>query len=159
MAGAFLDDQLADLLKATLRLNSELRTKLFDYTGPLGSLSSRINMAYAIGLIPANVRSELKRVRDIRNVFAHNSEPMTFAHAKVEKLVMALVLRHKIEVPYIRARFVQSVSTLTSYLEGLCGVAKPIEAPPDFDIEAKRAAIGPKLDRLSQFLKGDGPRE
>ena len=45
---------------------------LFDHNGPLGTFSSRTEMAYALGLISESEYKSLTYIRKIRNRFAHS---------------------------------------------------------------------------------------
>jgi hypothetical protein len=46
--------------------------------GPLGSFSARIELCYALGLSPKQVRRDLILIRKIRNDFAHQAKTLTF---------------------------------------------------------------------------------
>lgn len=53
-----------------------------DLTGkmmPIGTFSSRITLAYAIGLITSEEAKDLHRMREIRNRFAHRLNGLSFA--------------------------------------------------------------------------------
>jgi hypothetical protein len=51
---------------------------LFGRDAPLSTFSALIRIAYAFGLIDAEIRRDLDRIREIRNVFAHAFVPVTF---------------------------------------------------------------------------------
>jgi DNA-binding MltR family transcriptional regulator len=46
--------------------------------GPLGTLSSKIKLAHALGLFGPKTRSDLDHVREIRNAFAHSMSLIRF---------------------------------------------------------------------------------
>jgi hypothetical protein len=83
----------ASLLEFTLKLviydkfvtlSSDDQENLFDRPGAsLGSLSARIAMAHALGIIQQGVRTQLNRVREIRNHFAHHRDIVSFEHPSV----------------------------------------------------------------------------
>jgi len=70
-AAAVIDATLKQLIEAFLIENSE-SLKLFDATGCLGTFSSKIKMAYALGLISEELYTDIDSYRVIRNKCAHN---------------------------------------------------------------------------------------
>ena len=78
MAASFLEHRTLELLKAFLVEDEKVFDILFSHNGPLSSFSSRIDMAYSLGLIPAAMRRDLHILRKIRNEFAHTSDPIDF---------------------------------------------------------------------------------
>lgn len=50
----------------------------FDHRGPLADLSSRIKIAFALGVYGPRTRADLEHVRDIRNAFAHSISLIRF---------------------------------------------------------------------------------
>ncbi|RAT95702.1 MltR family transcriptional regulator [Brevibacillus sp. Leaf182] len=78
MAGAFLDDQIKYLLKDFLVDDKRSFDNLFSGTGGLSSFSSRIEMAYLLGLISPSIKRDLNLIRKIRNKFAHSAQKISF---------------------------------------------------------------------------------
>jgi DNA-binding MltR family transcriptional regulator len=70
LATSGLDVFLEKLIK--LSFVSKFPEKLFDYPGPLSSFASKIDLAYAQGLISVEERMDLHTLRDVRNKFAHD---------------------------------------------------------------------------------------
>ncbi|MCY2990857.1 MAG: MltR family transcriptional regulator [Planctomycetota bacterium] len=66
---AFLDGILEELFRERL---AALQRELLSHSGPLGSFSSRINIAYSLSWIDSNTHADLHTIRDIRNDFAHS---------------------------------------------------------------------------------------
>lgn len=60
--------------------------------GTLSTLDDRINIAFALGIVSAEVRAELKQLKLIRNIFAHAVMPVSFADGAVSE-AMALIQR------------------------------------------------------------------
>ncbi|MCF3628642.1 MltR family transcriptional regulator [Thalassospiraceae bacterium LMO-SO8] len=83
-----IEENLSNLLFLCMpNLSKRLREKLFTGYGPLGSFSAKIDIAYALGAIPAWLQRDLHIVRDIRNEFAHSKEWMHFDHEEIKKLL------------------------------------------------------------------------
>ena len=78
LGGAYLDDQLRDLLEAHF-VHDEKRIPglLNGPNAPLGTMSARIDLAYALGLLSLKECQDLGLIRKIRNTFAHG----VFGHA------------------------------------------------------------------------------
>ena len=83
-----LEVSLEDLLALYMpNLSNTLKEKLFVGYGPLSSFSAKIDIAYALGLIPASLRRDLHAIRDIRNAFAHTTERLHFDSLKMTRLL------------------------------------------------------------------------
>ena len=70
-AAAFLDDTLKELIEAVLIPNKGAKELFSGPNAPLGSFSTRISAAFAMGLISEDEYQQTHLVRKIRNVFAH----------------------------------------------------------------------------------------
>lgn len=78
MAAAYIDDRFSVLLRAHFVDDKKILKRMFDFTGPLGNFSARLDMSYSLGLIPKNIYDDCNVVKKIRNDFAHVSKPFTF---------------------------------------------------------------------------------
>jgi hypothetical protein len=58
---------------------------LFGDRGPLGTFSAKIDMAFSLGLFGAVAKSDLHKIRAIRNQFAHKFA-RDFGHPKVAEI-------------------------------------------------------------------------
>jgi DNA-binding MltR family transcriptional regulator len=91
VAGALLEDVLRAALAYNLIELSESELKeLFENNGPLATFSSRIKMAYALGLISSEVKHDLDVVRDIRNDFAHELRSIDLDHDHFRRRILGL---------------------------------------------------------------------
>ena len=68
LGGVFLDAMLKHLLECRLLA---FQGDLLESMGPLSTFSARIKVARALGWISEDARSDLDRIRGIRNDFAH----------------------------------------------------------------------------------------
>jgi mannitol operon repressor len=68
----FLEQQLRDVLAASMRDGSHVGDLLDGASAPLGTFSARIAATYALGLITENEHHDLTLLRRIRNDFAHD---------------------------------------------------------------------------------------
>jgi DNA-binding MltR family transcriptional regulator len=81
LGATILDDALTELLakQIVISLDQKQLDYIFRFEGPLGSFSSRIEVAYLFGFIGNNTRSHLTDIREMRNACAHSKQEMTFA--------------------------------------------------------------------------------
>jgi hypothetical protein len=87
---AFAEDALGVLLKSFM-LPLDATTQLLDgFNAPLGTLSSRIKAAFALGLVTNGQFQDLERLRKIRNAFAHTWRPVSLNDPKVLTTVQGM---------------------------------------------------------------------
>lgn len=79
LGAAQLDVVLERLLRNVLQPQPGSDDKLFGPDRPLGSTYAKINFAYRLGIIDADVERALQLVRRIRNDFAHSIEEATLS--------------------------------------------------------------------------------
>lgn len=85
---ARVDEQLQKALMSEMRpLSSRLRERLFDGYGPLGSLSAKMDLAFALELIDEQTFQDLRIVKDIRNAIAHSADHHTLNSPEMLKLL------------------------------------------------------------------------
>lgn len=85
-AAAALDDVLVDLISGFLRDNNSSKKLLTGYDAPLGTFSSRIAMANALGLLSEEEYADLETIRRIRNQVAHKWSGVSFENEVLSKL-------------------------------------------------------------------------
>ncbi|MBU1393561.1 MAG: hypothetical protein KJ856_12930 [Gammaproteobacteria bacterium] len=90
VSAAIFDDILTSLLKKKLAPSLEKKDELFENGSAFSSFSSRIDLAYRLGIIRGNFRATLHMIRKIRNEFAHISEPKSFDTSSVKSRVIEI---------------------------------------------------------------------
>jgi len=62
--------------------------RLFDpmKNGPLSNFGAKIDISFALGILGNSARGTLKRVAEIRNLFAHRLDIRSFDHDDIRKL-------------------------------------------------------------------------
>lgn len=92
VATGFLETKLTDAIKACLRDHEDTAKRLFKATGPIGAFGNKVLLGFMLRLYRAETLEDLRLIGEIRNHFAHNPEPTTFANDYVrercEKLTM-----------------------------------------------------------------------
>lgn len=84
---AFAEDTLGRLLLTYLRDGKQSKELIDGFNAPLGTLSTRIKAAYAIGLLTREQYEDLEIARKVRNAFAHDWEGVTMDRADIKGLV------------------------------------------------------------------------
>lgn len=83
---------------------------------PLASFSSKISVAYALGIITDEVRAQLDRVRSIRNAFAHSMKAIDFDHeivaSECNKLSPSVIYGSKFAADTPREKFLSSATVI-----------------------------------------------
>jgi hypothetical protein len=92
VATALVEDHLTTVLKGSLHQDEKIQLDMFRGSGPLGSFSSKINLAFLTGLLSARACKELHTIREIRNEFAHKLGKLTFESQRLRDLAMNLTL-------------------------------------------------------------------
>jgi hypothetical protein len=86
MAAAFLEYTLGLALSARLReMDPSEQSSVFDNQGhgALATFSQKIWMGFALGLYLTETRSDLNRIKDVRNRFAHTPEHVDFSDPEI----------------------------------------------------------------------------
>ncbi|MCK1497892.1 MltR family transcriptional regulator [Bradyrhizobium sp. 188] len=84
---SLIEEALAGAIKKRLvPLTDKEESNLFENNGPLSTLSSRINMGYALGIYGAKARRDLNLLREIRNAFVHSIRHIEFDTPEVAQL-------------------------------------------------------------------------
>lgn len=91
LVASIIDETLETLLKSYLVPIPNAQDSLFDNaTSPLSSFSSKIDMAFRVGLISGKFARDLHIIRKIRNAFAHDIYGCSFDNGKVRSRVREL---------------------------------------------------------------------
>ena len=93
IAAAYLDERLADALKARTIRNKKIEDRIYKGFGPLATFSAKINLGLLLGIYGPDVHRLLRTVKDIRNTFAHRSEPLNFESQKLRDLCSSIDIR------------------------------------------------------------------
>jgi DNA-binding MltR family transcriptional regulator len=135
VAAAWVDDALAEYVRAVLRPKQEIADDMLKPGGLLGSFGARINIAYMFGLIEQYEYDDLERIRKIRNEFAHVRENCRFTTQKIKDLcnnlhaAKAFHLGSGLAIRSPRQKFLLSVYFLADSLLSEAKEAKPPDVP------------------------------
>lgn len=71
VGAAWVEEAVAVSLESVLPKESKGRERLFRVDGPISTFSAKIDLLHMLGLISEHIRSDMHRLREIRNTFAH----------------------------------------------------------------------------------------
>jgi mannitol operon repressor len=101
IAATMLEDLLGQAIRSFLIANKETDRLLEGFNAPLGTFSSRILAALALGVLSEQEFEECERIRKIRNVFAHNVHS-SFSDQKLRD--MSATLTYSIQGPDVKPK-------------------------------------------------------
>ena len=88
VVAAALDRVLEEALTAKMvKLNREMRDRVFGDFGTLRAFSAKINIAVAIGVADRETHMRLTMIRKVRNLFAHTNGYLSFDSQEVRVLI------------------------------------------------------------------------
>lgn len=90
MATSFLDYELQKLFEYYLIGNKKFLDEMLIGQGSLATFSSRIKLAYSLGLISKLTMDDLNITRKIRNECGHNYESITFENHPLKQQIYSL---------------------------------------------------------------------
>src|SRR5712692_5082170 len=94
VGGSLVENALEALIRSRLREPETAREKevLFSDLGILGTFSEKIWAAYFMRLIGPNTRHDLDMIRLIRNVCAHDMNPISFSQDDIAGRIRCIYL-------------------------------------------------------------------
>lgn len=140
MSAAFLDDKLKQLIEKRLVADKKMSKRAFDFNGPLGTFSSRIDFSYLIGILPKNAQKDLHIIRAIRNQFAHHASPLSYEDEKVKALCEKLVFHGVKDAAGSGSKFRRSVMGLLTHITLAFEKIEHISPLPDYTIPDRNEA-------------------
>ncbi|MBS7788311.1 hypothetical protein KIH23_13465 [Flavobacterium sp. CYK-55] len=127
LAVSFLEQSIEKCLSNKLIGSKNHKKLLFDFNGPLGNFSNKLSISYSVGLIDKVEFEELQKIRQIRNLFAHSYEPITFESNEISKRVNLLKLKPRKSAKTNRSIFISTVFYLLGIFQGLESKEKEFE--------------------------------
>ena len=96
MVASLLDFKLEQLLRSRFVDDKRSSDAMLETGHALGTFSSRIDLAYLLGLIGPQTKRDLHLIRRIRNDFGHRHLPLAFTDASVRDRCQELFHYHEI---------------------------------------------------------------
>ena len=151
MAAAYLDMQLGELLKAFLVDDKRLVNELFRHTGALGTFSSRIDLAYSLGLISKGDRRNLHLIRKIRNDFAHVHLRLDFNNESISARCNELS-HHGLPKDWEpRHKFIRTTLAIAASIHSQLRNSEHIQSPPDVSEDDMKEIFKQDIQMLEEI--------
>lgn len=140
MSAAYLDDKVKELIEKRLVQNKKSLRRAFDFNGPLGTFSSRIEFAYLLGILPKNACRDLHTIRAIRNQFAHHAAPLSYEDENIKPFCEKLIFHGVKDAAGPDSKFRRTVMGLLTYILLAFDKVAPLEAELDYEIQDRTEA-------------------
>jgi hypothetical protein len=152
IAAAILEEELTEALHARLILTPRISQRLFslERLGAISDFGTKIDVAFAVGLIRTAAFDDLHLIRRIRNHFAHKKEPLRFDTPQIAEWCNTLNGKGDAIIP--RHRYMIAFGRLTALLI----VLKRVEGLR-LQTAAEDEKIRPKFDELLKSMISDEP--
>ena len=85
LAASFVEQMLEGYIRKKL-VDSPAVAKLFDGYAPLTTFAAKIDMTFALGLAPTHVHDDLRTIKKLRNIFAHEADALRFDSPRVSDI-------------------------------------------------------------------------
>lgn len=96
LATSWLDEYLTTALRSRLHQDRDTANKLFKPSGPLGALTTKIELGYLLEFYNKETRDDLIHISGIRNLFAHWTKTIDFGSRDIRIAVEGLTLFHRV---------------------------------------------------------------
>ncbi|NLS13847.1 hypothetical protein HGP28_13195 [Vibrio sp. SM6] len=149
MSAAYLDEQLKTLLNRKLVDDAKVKERILGTSGAIDSFSSRIDLAYLLGLIPKNFRDDLELIRRIRNEFAHTAQKMDFETDAIKSRCFLLKSAFGTENMDAHQKFLRTSIVIATKLTNFIIDNNAIEAMLDYDDSVSLKG----LSLIDEFVK------
>jgi len=141
LIGAEIDSALRSLIQAFILPPTNKSTNLLQSDAPLGTMASRIEIAYRLGLISVRLHRELHLLRRVRNEFAHHLAGFGFGDSPARDLCYELAIPQWVldGRPELSAELSLNAPRNRFTLSGACGVALLSGLPPRVETVSPKA--------------------
>lgn len=157
MAAAFLDAELGALLRKCLVANDRVAEDLLGQSRPVSTFSSRIDLAYMLGLIDPVTHRDLHLIRKIRNDFGHVHAPLTFDDKAITARCHELKMHFRSAEISPRKIFMSCAVGSLAIIHSAMHDRKPIVERATPDMEGARANASSLTEALRVALDGEEP--
>lgn len=91
LVGSRIEKWVQASLEAKMRpLSNTVTERIFRGYGPLSSFSAKIDIGYALELFDDAIYNDLKAIKDLRNVFAHATDALSYSDKDVAECLRRL---------------------------------------------------------------------
>ncbi len=123
IAGSLVEIRLTAAIKMHLKVSNEkIESNLFRPSGPLGSFSNKIDLAFLMGIISERAHKEISTIKDIRNKFAHYLDIVDFESQHIKDKCINLTFATELILSDLAMMFVEGNKDFVILLDGEEGI-------------------------------------
>jgi len=111
-----LTEILEEYIDDISNISNSNKKLLFDYTGPLGTFSSKILISYSIGLLHADTYSDINNLRILRNRAAHSSSDFSLSEKEIVNILESMNFVHETNIQRYSLKPEESDSSVANEL-------------------------------------------
>ncbi len=153
VCAAYLDEELRALLEKTFVDVPNTVGKLFEGTGPVATFSSRIDLAFATGLLSVESHRALQLIRKIRNDFAHEYGERSFRDQDISARCRELMpLNPFVDEKDPRNLYIRAVLTVLAQIHARKILAQHADAPLPKPLDAMRDSFAELRNTLNALI-------
>lgn len=130
LATSYLENILGEYIYSYLQGSKRFRKSMFKTT--LSSFASKINFAFAVGLINDNFFYDLNNMRMLRNKFAHSYTLLDFESEQIDEIITSFKYKFIIsETPTNRQLFMTQMYVISAVLLPCSKTSNSLRRPKD----------------------------
>ena len=108
------------LLTKMHHLSRDMKDRIFDGYGPLSTFAAKIDIAYALEIIPREFYDSLRIINKIRVRFAHSKHFLNFQNPEISAMIDSLPSLD-LTIADRKQRYLKKIGVLKTHLESLTG--------------------------------------
>lgn len=156
LAISFLEEELKMLLKKCLVDTPEVDEKIFSFNGPLGTFSSKIEIAFSLGKISKTIKDELNLLRKIRNHFGHSPTPIDFNTHPINERCKSLKGSWKRQTSNPRQHFTAAICSVLAVLHAETFFTKhPGKRDFEFPFSEMKEEYEEKIMEIAKLIRNN----
>lgn len=96
IAASAVETRLEQAIKHGMIREANIEKAMFRASGPLGSFEAKIQLARLIGVVSPRAHKEMKTIKEIRNLFAHDLGIIDFNTIRIRDKCLSLTMAREI---------------------------------------------------------------
>lgn len=124
-----LDNALELILLAKMhRLSRDIKDRIFDGCGPLSTFAAKIDIAYALKIIPQELYESLRKINKVRVKFAHSKTFLNFQDTEISAVIDSLP-NLDLAIADRKGRYLKKIGELKTHLGSLTASQLSAQTP------------------------------
>lgn len=117
VAAAYIEMELKKIISDFLiEMSKKELDDFFSFTGIAGTFSSKLKLAYSLGLISKEICTSTNQLRTVRNMAAHLEKPFDFNESRIKNHIQNIIPSLNKSCITIREEFIEKIIVIISTL-------------------------------------------